>query len=191
VDIDNTIAQTDVVMRRVISEFTSGRVQLDYEGVVTFNYHECRDPAGNRITREEWNAIHVRFSEPDNLMSIEPMPGVIESLTSLAEHGVVHLATSRLPSARATTIRWLEHHRFPRHDLHFLRHGEKHAALKRFTAAVEDDYDQAAAFAFMGETPCYLIRHPWNRSRYPLSNVRWVDVWPELTEHLLALTRPS
>src|SRR5215475_6547536 len=142
IDIDNTIAQTDEVMRRVISDFTNGRVQLDYEDIVTFNYYECRDPKGNRITKEEWSQVHNLFAEPKYLMTVEPMPGAIEGLHLLAEHGIVHLATSRLRKARMTTVEWIEHHGFPDHDLHFLRHGEKHAALKRFTAAVEDDYDQ-------------------------------------------------
>ena len=120
-------------------------------------------------------------------MTVEPMPGAVEGLRRLAECGTIHLATSRLPKARKTTVEWLERHGFPDHDLHFLRHGEKHAALKRFTAAVEDDYDQAAAFACLGETPCFLIRHPWNRSRYHLRGVHWVADWAALTEPLLKL----
>lgn len=184
IDIDNTIAQTDKVMRRVIAEVTADRVQLEYDDVVTFNYYECRDSRGNRITKDEWKVVHDRYSDPDHLLTVEPMPGAVEGLRKLAEIGTVHLATSRLPKARKATIEWLEQHQFPAHDLHFLRHGEKHAALKRFTAAVEDDYDQAAAFAYLGETPCYLIRHPWNRSRYALRGVQWVTSWDEVIEKL-------
>jgi hypothetical protein len=71
--------------------------------------------------------------------------------------------------------------------LHFLRHGEKHAALKRFTTAVEDHYEQAVAFASIGETPAFLIRHPWNRKREPADGVQWVDNWDDVTDRLLAL----
>ncbi|HEV3437895.1 MAG TPA: hypothetical protein VG122_11075 [Gemmata sp.] len=187
IDIDNTIAQTDTVMRKVIADFTKGRVQLDYEGVVTFNYHECPDKQGNRITKEEWKQVHDLFSDPKYLMSVEPMPGAIEGLRRLSENGIVHLATSRLRKARKTTVEWIEHHGFPDHDLHFLRHGEKHAALKEFTAAVEDDYEQAVSHAKIGKTPCFLIRHPWNRNGEPIEDVEWVDDWSKLTEHLLAL----
>jgi uncharacterized HAD superfamily protein len=187
IDIDNTVAQSDAVMRRVIADFTEGRVELDYEGIVTFNYYECRDLRGNQITREEWNQVHELYSDPKYLMSIAPMSGAVEGLRRLAERGIVHLATSRLPKARKTTLEWLEHHSFPPHDLHFLRPGEKHAVLKGFAAAVEDDYDQAAAFAYVSETPCFLIRHPWNRSRYQIPRVQWVEGWPDLTERLLAL----
>jgi uncharacterized HAD superfamily protein len=185
IDIDNTIAQTDKVMRRVIAEVTGGRVQLEYDDIVTFNYYECRDSKGNRITKDEWRTVHDRFSEPEILLSVEPFRGALDSIRALAERGVIHVATSRLAKARKTTIEWLEIHGLLSHDIHFLRHGEKHAALRQFTAAVEDDYDQAAAFAYIGQTPCFLIRHPWNRNRYPLSNVRWVSDWAELTNSLL------
>ena len=80
IDIDNVIARTDEVMRRVISDFTGGRVALEYDDIVTFNYHECRGPNGNRITKEEWKQIHNQFSESQNIMNIEPMPGAVEAL---------------------------------------------------------------------------------------------------------------
>lgn len=186
VDIDNVIGQTDAIMRRVIAEVTAGRVALDYEDIVTFNYHECRDSKGNRISKEEWKQVHDRFSEPQNIMSIEPMPGAVEAIGRLVNHGTVHLVTSRLPQARKPTIDWLIEREFPDScDLHFLKHGEKHAALKRFTAAVEDDYDQAVGYAMVGKTPCFLIRHPWNRSRAKLRDIEWVDGWAELSGRLI------
>jgi len=190
-DIDNTIAQTDKVMRRVIAEVTSGRVRLEYDDIVTFNYYECRDSGGNRITKDEWKIVHDEFSKPENLLSVEPILGVVEAIGKLADRAVIHLATSRLAKARKTTIEWLEKHGLLSHDLHFLQHGEKHASLKRFEAAVEDDYDQAAAFAYVGKTPCFLIRHPWNRSRYPLPGIRWVADWTELIPLLLELIEPG
>ena len=125
-------------MRRVIAHLTGGRVQLEYEDIVTFNYHECPDRQGNRITKEEWKQVHDLFSEPENLMSVEPMPRAIEGLRRLSGRGTVHLATSRLRKARKTTAKWLDAHGFPDHNLNFLEHEEKHASLKSFTAAVED-----------------------------------------------------
>ena len=63
--------------------------------------------------------------------------------------------------------------------------------LKQFTAAVEDDHKQAVSFATTGETPCFLIQHPWNRSEDPVGGIQWVENWQELTELLLALTVPA
>jgi len=187
IDIDNVVARTDEVMRRVIADFTSGRVQLEYDDIALFNYFECSDRQGNRITKDEWKQVHELFSEPRYLMSIEPMPGAIDAVGQLAERGTVHLATSRLRRARKTTAEWLDAHGFPDHDLHFLKHGEKHASLRPFAAAVEDHYEQAEAFATVGETPCFLMKHPWNRTRRPIDGVQWVENWDELIVHLRAL----
>ena len=64
IDIDNVIARTDEVMRRVIRDFTQGRVDFEYEHILAFNYHECHDANGCTITKEEWKGIHDLFSEP-------------------------------------------------------------------------------------------------------------------------------
>jgi len=191
IDIDNCIAQTDDVMRRVISQFTDGRVHLEYEDIVTFNYYECADKQGNQITKDEWKQIHDRFSDPEMLMSIEPMPGAIDAIRHIAEHGTIHFATSRLRKARRTTVEWLDRYGFSDHNLHFLTHGKKHAALKHFTAAVEDHYEQAVAFATIGETPCFLFRHPWNRDRVAVEGVQWAEDWSEMAQHIKGLTNRS
>jgi len=121
IDIDNVIAQTDEVMRRVIHDFTGGRVQLDYAHVIDFDYHKCKDANGCAITKEEWHAVHDLFSEPQNLWLLQPFEGVQDHLKALGDKFVLHLATSRLPKARRTTVEWLEAHKIPAHDLHFLR----------------------------------------------------------------------
>jgi 5'(3')-deoxyribonucleotidase len=187
IDIDNVIAQTDVVMRRVIREYTKEGVKLEYEDIKEFDYWKCNDAAGQAISKDDWDEVHPVFSRPENLMEIQPFPGVQDLLRKLSETFAVHLATSRLHEARLTTVEWLEHHKFLKpYDLHFLKHGEKHSSLARFFAAVEDDYAQARSFAHAG-TKCYLIRHPWNRTKDPLSGLHWVHDWAELAPRLLRL----
>jgi uncharacterized HAD superfamily protein len=186
IDIDNVVARTDEVMRRLVSEFSHGRVRLAYKDIVKFNYHECCGRTGNQITKDDWNRVHDIFSISTNILSVMPMKGAVECLRLLAEKGRVHLATSRLSKARKATIEWLEHYQFPKHDLHFLHHGEKHSSLRVFTAAVEDDYDQAKSFAQAG-TPCFIMRHPWNEKQKKTKDLRWVENWSELAEQLLKL----
>ncbi len=187
IDIDNTVACSDKIMRRVISTYSSGRVQLKYDDIVTFNYYECLDRRGNHITEKEWKEIHVLWSERKNVMSIQPMPGAVDALRRLAKYGTIHLATSRLRVARAATAEWLDSHDFPDHELHFLKHGKKHSSLRSFAAAVEDYYEQAVDFAALG-TPSFLIRHPWNQDREPVDGVQWVENWEELIEYLMDIT---
>jgi uncharacterized HAD superfamily protein len=117
-------------------------------------------------------------------MAIAPFPGAQEQLRKLSEQFDIHYATSRLPHAWRSTIDWLEQHRFPLRCLHFLIPGEKHISLGGFMAAVEDHYEQAAAFARAG-IPCYLIKHPWNRSKPSVPDVHWVRGWEHLADRLL------
>lgn len=187
IDIDNVVAQTDEVLRAVIADFTNNRVRLAYDDVLNFDYCKCKDETGNSITRDEWRAIHDLFSEPRYLWLIRPTRGAIEGLCEVSRHAVVHFATSRLAKARRVTIEWLENHGFPSHDLHFLKQGEKHASLRQFSAAVEDDYDQAKAFATLSGTPCFLLSHPWNRDRPHVNGVTWTNTWQELTARLIEI----
>lgn len=187
IDIDNVIARTDEVMRRVIFDFTGGRVKYEYEHVVEFDYHRCKDANGSSISPEEWAKIHGLFSEPRYLWQIQPEPGVQSIIKSLSDKFDIHLVTSRLAKARRTTVEWLENHGFPSHDLHFLKHGEKHVSLGKFAAAVEDHYEQAVDFATCG-TSSFLLKHPWNTGKPEAHNLYWVDTWSELTKQLFSLT---
>ncbi len=74
-----------------------------------------------------------------NFHAIGPNPGMITPLLT-----------------RAATGTWLGHHGFADHSLHFLRHGEKHAALDQFTAAVEDPYEQAVSLR-VGSLPRHSL----------------------------------
>lgn len=186
IDIDNVIARTDEVMRHVIHDFTRGRVSFEYDHVVEFDYCKCKDGNGVTITKREWKKIHELFSEPRYLWNIQPWPDVQRYLERLAKTFDIHLATSRLPKARRITIEWLENHNFPPHDLHFLKHGDKHVSLGKFVAAVEDHYEQAVEFAKSG-TPCFILEHPWNRNKPKTKDLIWVKGWRELSQKLLAL----
>lgn len=200
IDIDNVIAQTDEVIRDVIREHTGGWVNFDYEHIQKFDYHECRDANGHQITSEDWKTIHRMFSERARLLSVKPYPFVQTRLRELSNTFTIHLATSRLPKARRATVEWLERHCFDLvYDLHFVQHGEKHTSLGRFTASIEDDLDQAMAFAKAG-VMSFIVDHPWNQhAPDPSPNnlrrvvgeegVRIETVWNVLRNEILKLVK--
>jgi uncharacterized HAD superfamily protein len=190
VDIDNVLGKTDEVIRRVIRDYTAGRVDLQYTDITQFDYCKCVDRSGSCITTADWEQIHALFSEPEYLEAIQPVDNVQKCLQMLSLRFDFHFATSRLTKARRATIDWLEKNAFPYHDLHFLKHGEKHTVLRGFYAAVEDNYDQAASFARTG-IPCYLIEHPWNKGKPAHKDVYPVSDWMKLTEILLAAVPDS
>lgn len=186
VDIDNVVAQTDVVMRDVICEYTKGKVKYRRADIVEFDYHRCKDQSHKSISRTQWKEIHSLFSKPSNLWRIKPFQGVQACLERLLPRFSIHFATSRLPEARRTTVEWLQEHGFPAHDLHFISHGEKHVALGDFAAAVEDHYQQAADFADLG-IAAYLMRAPWNKNKPKCDHLQWVNDWDQLTDRLMRL----
>ncbi len=186
VDIDNVLAQTDSTIRRIIYERTKGRVRLEYEDIVEFDYWRCRDKAGSSITKKQWGAVHKAFSKKELLSSVEPVPNARESLATLAVHANIHIATSRLPAARGATITWLRSHGFAHTEFHTVEHRKKHAIPVDFLAIVEDDYAQAELFRGLG-TRVFLIEHPWNRGRPKREHITWVSNWEELTRRLLVV----
>lgn len=183
IDIDNVLAQTDCLMRKLIRENSSLEVDLTYKDIVHFDYARCQDSNSNSITPEEWFDIHEKFSEESNILSLEPFFGVQDYLHKLIDIGFeLHFVTSRLPHSRIATTKWVETHKFPEHRLHFVNHREKHLVLGAFFAVIEDDLEQAKAFA-MQETKVYLIAHPWNvcqNTKYLVRVKGWQDVVKQL-----------
>ena len=182
VDIDNVVAETDEVMRRVVSDVTNGRVSLAYEDVKRFNYWECSDRSGEALSKAEWGLVHKRFSEPERIMEIEPIEGARDALFVLCDKFKLHFATSRLPSARAATLDWLRKNEFPEHDIHFLKHGEKHASLGVFDVSVEDDLEQALAFNAAGFGMNFVLAHPWDESCVNSARLQRVSHWHEIVD---------
>ena len=188
VDLDNVLGFTDEVMRQVISDYTHGRVNLDYEDIIFFDYQRCKDRNGEFISAAEWHDIHKLFCSPKYLWQVRPFPDVQDHLRNLMSFFDIHIATSRLSAARRVTVEWLEAYNFPPHDLHFLSQGKKHLSLGTFAALVEDNYEQAANFANRG-TESYLVQHPWNVGKPHLGHLCWVKDWAQLSERLVDLGR--
>ena len=188
VDIDNTIADTDPVLRQLIRRVSRDRVRLAYEDVVCYEYWRCRDAQGHRLTSREWHRVVDEFHK-ERLEEIPPFPGVAGHLAKLREVFKVHLATSRDPASAASTRAWLERYRIPHDRLHFARHGEKHRLPQDFDFAVEDDREQAYAFVASG-VPALVLGRPWNHVG-PSSPVERLPDWPTIVARLLRGALPD
>ncbi len=184
VDVDNVVAGTDALIRRIIQDFTQDRVVLEYEDITDFDYCHCKDRKGNSINEKEWLAVHQTFSEDTNILAIKPLRDARKSLGKIAQLYEIHIVTTRIPNAWKSTIEWLLVNGIPHRFLHFVGHRQKHESLKGFSYAVEDDYEQALRYLETG-TPCYLLRHPWNAAGKPKPGLHWVDDWSELEQRLL------
>jgi uncharacterized HAD superfamily protein len=186
IDIDNVITQTDRRIREIIREVTSNRVDYEYGDIVNFNYFDCTDKNGNRISREEWHLAHEIFSNSDVILSLKPIIGALRNIGILARKAEIHFVTSRLPSAQTSTAEWLHHNGIGDSKLHFCEHRTKHLLKQKFAAAVEDDYDQSLEFAKLG-VPSFLLSHPWNENRESAPLVFWHRQWDTLGHSLLEI----
>jgi len=168
VDIDNCVAATDVVMRRIIHSVTGGLVNLQYEDIREFDYHGslCRDANGNGIDERTWKEVHDRFSEPEIVLDIGHIPGSVEALRAIQSNFEIHFVTTRRPKARAATLNWLDHLGLDStrsYSVHFVAHREKHEVIAGIAAAIDDDAVQAALFKERG-VRSIVLAHPWNNS---------------------------
>jgi 5'(3')-deoxyribonucleotidase len=168
IDIDNCVASTDAVIRQILRDVTNGRVNLQYEEICEFDYHGplCCDANGERIDERTWKEVHNRFSEPNVVLSIEPIPGAVEAIQALQSDFEIHFVTTRKPQARAATIHWLDRQDMAKHrpySVHFVAHREKHEVLSNLAAAIDDDLAQATLFAEHG-VRSILLAHPWNQA---------------------------
>lgn len=179
VDIDNVLAQTDVVMRDLIRQYTGGRVNLSYEDVREFDYWKCPDCNGGQITKEQWDEVHDQFSTPEVVRRLIPIAGARAQLNALRSAYLVHLVSSRKPSVHEATGQWLATHAIPFDELIFASHGRKHELPTKYVLVIEDHYDQAKSFAEIG-VKAVLLDHPWNRGKGTHTHLAWAVSWDHI-----------
>lgn len=187
IDIDNVIAQTDVVMRQIIREHTKSRVDFAYEEISAFDYCRCVTATGETLSVEDWDDVHQKFSQSGSILSLNPIAGAQTSLSKLSEVFELCLVTSRRPSARPGTAEWLERHNFPKHSLLFIGRGKKHEFVANAFAVIEDDAQQAVEFCKNTTAFVFLLDHPWNRDLPKYDQLIRVTNWDDISNRLMNL----
>ncbi len=182
IDIDNTIADADSVLRSLIQTVSLGRVKLSRRDVVRYEYLRCRDAGGQCISSREWQEVLAEFYR-EGLSNAAPLSGVSISLAHLQESFEIHIVTARDSGCSQLTGKWLSHYQIPYDALHFVTHGEKHKLPVEFTCAIEDDREQAYAFYSIG-IPAILLSQPWNVVG-PHSPLKRLPDWGTIEKHLL------
>lgn len=182
IDIDNTIADTDRVLRGLIHEVTDGRVKLNRSDVTQYEYWKCVDSGGQRLAKEEWNRVLSLFNS-ERLLEVAPLDGVVACLERIRAKFEVQLVTSRDPSTEPLTLSWLGDRHIPYDGLHFARHREKHTVQLPFAFAVDDDPGQATAFSRIG-IPAIVLSQPWNQLVQG-SDIERLPDWAAISSRML------
>ncbi len=168
VDIDNVLCRTDERIRQLICEVSSGRVNYAYEDILEFDYRNCTvsGPTGEKVavTKLVWRVAHVeRFSRPEVVSGLVPMPGATEEMRRLKDRFDVAYITGRKPRLQEATQHWLTSNGFPDGPVLFANRGQKHLVVTGAFALVEDDLEQTEPAARAG-MHAVLLAHPWNKT---------------------------
>ena len=186
VDVDDVLAHTVQTLLVLLEERFGRRVRL--EEVTTFDLGVSFSLCG-----AELDSFMAAAHEPEAIERYAPVEGAAEVLRHWMEAGYrVDLVTGRPPSARDSTIRWLERVRIPYHSLEcvdkYARHPDARLDLEQlsrrdYALVVEDSLEVAARLA--RRTSVALLDRPWNRDTSALSepsrsHIRRVGSWDEI-----------
>ena len=198
VDLDDVLAETGRALLRVLEEGFGRRVAFD-----EVRSHHLGESLG--LDPDELQDFLDAAHEPEVLAAVEPMAGGAEALARWLERGYrVLVVTGRPPATREPTLGWLERHRIPFSEFHFLDKysryyrgahgtpagGSPDGALAladlpglELCLAVEDFPDISLHLARELEVPVALFDRPWNRSLAESGNpiVRCAD-WRQIGE---------
>ena len=173
VDIDNVLAQSDVRLRAMIREMCG--IDLRDVQMLRYGYEEYG------VTMEQLGEV-FRVFNTETCRTLKLVPGAKAAMHRLAHRYEIALVTSRDPESKAGTEYWLRAKSLPYDQLHF--NDEKHALGIPYHAFIEDRHEHAHRIAGTGAS-VYLLTRPWNVEPLTHPNVRRVDSWDEILEHLL------
>lgn len=177
VDLDNVLADTDPLIRRMIWEMCG--IRLERENVTHFDYRDC-----SRLTDTQNYLLWHRFHTIECLR-VKPVAEAVEALYSLSDEYKIHIVTNRPPETRGLTLEWLSKHDVLYDRLDFAK--DKTVSGIPFTAFIEDKRETAYAMAERG-VKSFLLDCPWNQpmSADPSGVIR-VGSWSEILGHLLSV----
>jgi uncharacterized HAD superfamily protein len=173
VDIDNVLAQSDACLRAMFQELYG--IMLDEHQMTQYDYMTYG------VTEEQLVRVFQLFNT-EVCRTLKVVPGAKAALVRLARRYEIALVTSRDPESKASTEYWLRAKGLPYDQLHF--NDDKHALGIAYHAFIEDRHEHAHRLAGTG-TPVYLLTRPWNAAPLAHPNVRRVNSWGEILNHLL------
>ena len=173
VDIDNVLALSDACLRAMIRKHF--RITIREEDITEYNY------TAYGVTEEQLGEV-FRLFNTETCRTLKVVPGAKAAMLQLTRRYEIALVTARDLESKAGTEYWLRTKGLPYDQLHF--NEEKHALGIRYHAFIEDRHEHAHRIADTGP-PVFLLTRPWNAASPAHPNVRRVDTWAEILEHLL------
>ena len=181
-DIDSTLHHywdlLDEIARRRFG------IELPYDEQTTWSITQL-EPA-------QLQALIEESHEHDNIVSAEPYPGAVETVSAWHEQGHwIHITSHRADSARVATATWLERIGMPYDDLHCSYDKVSRCVELDIDVLVDDSPVNLTQARERGITPATIV-HPWNAELIGTDGVIGARDWRELRERLepvLAVSR--
>jgi uncharacterized protein len=173
-DIDSTLHHYWDLIDRISQERFG--VELPYE--------EQTDWGITLLERDQLIACVEETHSDENVLSAEPYPGAVETVTAWREHGHwIHVTSHRSGRAYAATEQWLSAIGMPYHDLHCSYDKIARCVELGIDVLVDDspvNLRRARAEGIVAAT----IVHPWNQDLVEENGVIGAADWPELRDRL-------
>ena len=177
VDLDNVLALTDSLIRKLIKKIF--KISLQQNNIIEFDYYRCGiNKEQNRIVLDCFHSVECS--------NVKPIKDAIEALQSLLNKFTIYIVTSRPPQTRNLTLQWIKRHKIPFDKLIFIK--TKRDSKTSFNIFIEDHRETAYSMARKGVIS-FLLDYPWNQPN-PVDppNLYRVKSWREIKEHLLKLS---
>ena len=190
VDMDDVLCDTTPSLLALF-ERTFGR-SVDVEDMVSFELNESL-----QLTPSEFSTLMSLIHEPQELESLPPRPGALETIRGWSEEGhLITIVTGRPPGTIESSRKWLAEHEVPYESLTYVDKYHRYAdsdlisldQLKEhdYSFAVEDSFNMARFLAEEMGVHVALMDRPWNRKEgLPSSVYRCVD-WSDVREGQIA-----
>jgi uncharacterized protein len=139
------------------------------------------------ITRLRPDQLQVVIDEThcdENILSSEPYPGAVETVTAWHEAGhFIHITSHRAPACGTATAAWLQRIGIPFDDLH-CSYNKVGRCLELDIDVLVDDSPTNLLAALDHGIVVATIEHPWNQEVCETEDVISARDWPTLSERI-------
>jgi 5'(3')-deoxyribonucleotidase len=176
VDLDNTIAKTDTVIREIIHDYLS--IGSGREDIFDWSYGKSLN-----FSIEQEKEVFEKFHQ-NQINKLSVIEGAYEGLDWLTKFFTVWIITQRPLSTYFPTRSWLRNKKIKYDTLIFSKRKEKYFPKLRFL--IEDNLATAIKFSET-EKKVFLIDAPWNREEN--RNLIRVRDWGEIIDGIRAFVK--
>ncbi len=190
VDIDDTLADTQVAMLRYINQKSKRPYRFEE---LTREHRERSVPEYDKLAKEF-------MDRPDLIARCTPCADALDALKRLHGAGfAIHIVSSRREPIHDITLEWLREHGFADYvtEVHPRSSKQSGREFKRLisekirpAAAFDDTMEVAEALSQIGVT-VYLIHKPWNASETLPRNVSHAETFAAAVNAFLSRDRAS